>query len=133
MRTSDPVIHLVTRRTYLAHMGAARAESPLVRQNTCTMAELLAYPESTTSYFLSPDRKSGFMIHRGKLIGLFSLVRGRGASLVSTAIAAGARSLECYDGYLPVLYGRHGFIETDRVSTWTEGGPDVVVMARRSN
>jgi hypothetical protein len=48
--------------------------------------------------------------------------------LVVDAIDAGARSLDCFDGYLPTLYARHGFAETHRVANWPPDGPDVVYM-----
>jgi hypothetical protein len=56
-------------------------------------------------------------------------VRGRGDALVSDAIARGAKHLNCFDGYLPTLYARHGFVEVRREPNWTEGGPDIVYMA----
>lgn len=70
------------------------------------------------------------MTSEGVLIGVFSLVRGRGDALVAGAVAHGARHLDCFDGYLPTLYARHGFAESHRESNWTPGGPDVVYMTR---
>ena len=82
-------------------------------------------------YFLTADQRSGYGITPdGTLIALWSLERGRGDALVRDAIARGAIRLDCFDGYLPTLYARHGFRETHREPNWTPGGPDVVYMAR---
>lgn len=92
--------------------------------------------------YLSADGQSGFAIKPdGELISVFSLVRGRGDELVEAALQMGARRLDCFEPYLPRLYGRHGFQETDRYQ-WDDkyapplwdyarfGRPDVVVMER---
>jgi len=82
--------------------------------------------------YLSADRLSGYAIRAdGELVGVFSAVRGRGDDLVRDAIRNGATRLDCFDGYLPALYERHGFVETDREPNWTPGGPDVVYMTLR--
>lgn len=79
---------------------------------------------------VSDDGLSGFIVcEDGELVGLFSRVRGRGDELVRAAIKAGARRLDCFDGYLTELYARHGFREVRREPNWTPGGPDVVYMA----
>lgn len=126
-------VDIVSRLTYLVHQACAKGESPRIRASLATTAELAGVPETEASYYLTPDRQSGFMLHKGHLKGLFSLVPGRGALLVSEALRAGASLLDCYDGYLPMLYARHGFVEISRSANWTEGGPDVVVMAFSGN
>lgn len=121
-------MHTVTRLTYLAAVGAARVESPLVRENLSSLADFIAAPEAECHYYLSSDGRSGFFIHGTTIRGLFSLEPGRGSVLVTSAIKAGGRRLECYDGYLSALYGRHGFVVVEREANWTEGEPDVVWM-----
>lgn len=83
-----------------------------------------------TLFMLTPDGLSGFYITPDDMLGgLFSLARGRGDQLVATAVRYGATHLDCFDGYLPTLYGRHGFTETARERNWTSGAPDVVYMS----
>lgn len=75
--------------------------------------------------------RSGFAVREdGELVYVFSQVRGRGDAIVRAAISAGADHLDCFDGYLPKLYARHGFVEHFREPNWTTGGPDVVYMSR---
>lgn len=112
--------------TFRAALAAARAERAHIKAATSAPDEL---PESA-AYYLHADGRSGFGVNGAELIGLFSSERGRGAALVQAAIAAGATHLDCFDGYLPELYARHGFCETRRVPNWTPGGPDVVYMER---
>ncbi len=81
------------------------------------------------SCYLSDDDCSGFVITGGDARYLFSTVKGRGDRLVSWAVQIGARTLDCFDGYLVKLYSRHGFHVTRRVPNWHRGGPDVVYMA----
>lgn len=123
-------LDLVTRRTYLANYGAARGLSSRIRENTSSLAELAALDEMETTYFLTSDRHSGFVVSNGHISGLFSTVKGRGDFLVSMAIRAGGRRLDCLDGYLTDFCGRHGFTVVDRSANWSEGEPDVVIMAR---
>ena len=81
------------------------------------------------SFFLSEDGQSGFRVNEGELTHVFSLPRGRGSDLVPAAVLAGAKYLDCFDGYLPQLYSRFGFKETKRDANWTAGAPDIVYMA----
>lgn len=84
-----------------------------------------------TAYYLSDDFDSGYAVKsNGELVHVFSRVKGRGNLLVDSAVRNGAYRLDCFDGYLPDLYRRHGFVEHDRDANWTEGGPDVVYMYR---
>lgn len=64
----------------------------------------------------------------GELVFVHSWTRGQGDAIVTDAISRGARRLDCYDGHLTTLYGRHGFVVTAREPNWTPGGPDVVWM-----
>jgi hypothetical protein len=114
---------------FAAAYGHARRTSDIVREMTTELAELPH--ETTVSYHLTDDGLSGFGVtDTGELIALFSLARGRGDVLVSAATDAGATRLDCFDGYLPSLYARHGFVPVRREENWTPGGPDVVYMSR---
>ncbi|MEU6056969.1 hypothetical protein [Streptomyces sp. NPDC047097] len=111
---------------YKAALRSARAASNRVASATSRPAEM---PDDAR-YFLTEDRQAGFGVTAdGSLIGLFSLVKGRGEELVSSAKARGARLLDCFDGFLPLYYRGHGFVETERLPNWTPGEPDVVFMA----
>lgn len=112
---------------YQQAIGAARAASATIQDATSPSDE---YPRFGATYYLTADSLSGYGVTSdGTLIGLFSLVRGRGASLMSDALADGATSLDCFDGFLVGFYARFGFVETRREPNWVEGEPDVVFMA----
>lgn len=79
--------------------------------------------------YLSRDLKSGFNItYKCELNSVFSLVRGRGESIVSTAVSYGADNLNCFDGYLVKLYESSGFRICSREPNWTPGEPDIIYM-----
>lgn len=118
-------IERATADRYRALLLAARAASPLVASATSSPDEI----GSEGEFYVTDDGLSGFGIVDGTLVGLFSLAKGRGASLISSATAAGAQKLDCFDGYLSSLYRAHGFMETSRAANWTPGGPDVVFMS----
>lgn len=86
-------------------------------------------------YFLDVDDvaargMAGFVIRAdGDLTNVFSTSRGQGDRLMAAALEAGAETLDCFDGYLPTFYARHGFVIYAREANWTPGGPDVVFMA----
>ena len=92
--------------------------------------------------FLSEDNKSGFALVREgqedtELCSVFSTVKGRGDSIMTTATALADTmgldlQLNCFDGYLVSFYARYGFIETERVPNWDPEGPDVVYMRREA-
>lgn len=72
----------------------------------------------------------GFVVRADcELTNVFSVNPGHGDEIVTRALAAGATHLDCFDGYLPGFYARHGFVETSREPNWTDGEPDVVFMA----
>ena len=105
----------------------AREANEQIAEATSPAAEIVAGGEAT--YLLTADDLSGYVVRdTGELVGLFSLARGRGNALVAEAVANGADHLDCFDGYLPTLYARHGFREVKREANWTPGGPDVVYM-----
>lgn len=113
-----------TFRRYLARAGAA---NPRVAE-ACSAPEEL--PEDARFYILA-GRRAGFGIaDGGELIGVWSTESGRGGDIMAAAHNAGARRLDCFDGFLPGFYARHGWHETGREPNWTPGGPDIVFMQR---
>lgn len=72
----------------------------------------------------------GYLVLNGTLMSLFSNVKGNGSWLVRQAMNDGAVRLDCFDGPLVKFYKDHGFYIERREPNWTEGGPDVVFMAR---
>ena len=82
-----------------------------------------------TRYFYDTAVRAGFAVRKdGELVFVHSLTRGLGDALVDCARNRGANRLDCFDGYLVDLYGRHGFVEVDRQPNYVAGGPDVVWM-----
>lgn len=89
--------------------------------------------------FHDSARRAGFAVLDGELINVFSQAKSWGDCLVTAGVALGAKRLDCFDGYLPTLYQKHGFIEVDRAA-WDDayappgwrkdlwGTPDVVFM-----
>lgn len=123
---NDLDLGIASTYTYRAALTVARAGSARIADATSDPRDL---PEDAT-YWLTDDDRSGFGITAtGDLIAVFSTVKGRGDYLVQAAIARAAITLDCFDGFLPSFYARHGFRETSRESNWTAGGPDVVYMA----
>ena len=82
--------------------------------------------------YLTADGLAGYALSpRGDLQSVFNIGQGGiGDDLISHAVAQGARTLDCFDGYLPRFYARHGFTEACREANWTPGEPDVVFMAQ---
>lgn len=121
-------MHPVSRSEYTAALDWARHTSERIAEATSAPDEM----PGDARYFLTEDFRSGFGLTReGTLIGLFSLVKGRGADMVRVAVDKGATNLDCFDGFLPDYYKQFGFVETKRVANWTPGEPDVVFMALR--
>lgn len=119
-------INEVTSQNFSAAVEAAMVLSPKVN-------EFLSHGVDYSSHkvFLTEDSLSGFAISpEGDLQSVFSLAKGRGEFLVREAVKQGAETLDCFDGYLPSFYQKMGFVEIKREANWTEGGPDVVYMAR---
>ena len=117
----------VSASTFRSALATARSTNAQIEAATSSPSEL----PTDARYFLHYDMRSGFGItHGGELIAVHSTVPKRGDDIISSAINHGASRLDCFDGYLPKFYSRHGFHETRRVANWTVGGPDVVFMAR---
>jgi hypothetical protein len=84
-----------------------------------------------TRYYLTKAGHMGFAISKdGELTSVYSAIKGKGDILMKEAIKRGASHLDCFDGYLPKFYNRHGFVETGREANWTAGEPDVIFMER---
>lgn len=90
-------------------------------------------PARGTRYYHWSDgfEHAGYAIRSdGELVYVFSTARGMGDKIVADSIRMGAVYLDCFDGHLTTLYGRHGFRVVKQVENWTPGEPDVVYMAR---
>lgn len=99
-------------------------------QESCTEPGQIDW--SSMSCYLEEDGNSGFAIKHwdDELCLVWSRFKGRGPALVAAACEAGAVQLDCFDGYLPQLYAKHGFVEYKREPNWHVGQPDVVYMRR---
>ncbi|WP_438470761.1 hypothetical protein [Streptomyces asiaticus] len=121
-------------RVYEVHHAIYTGALRQARRQSERIAEATSAPEEmppSHRYYLTEDLQAGFGVAKeGTLVGLFSLVKGRGESLVWDAILhKGASRLDCFDGFLPIYYKQFGFVETERVPNWTSGKPDVVFMS----
>lgn len=84
--------------------------------------------EPGTRYFV--NGWAGYAVRLdGELVLVHSHVSGMGDALMRSALANGATYLDCFDGYLPTFYARHGFVDLQHVPNWTPGEADVVLMA----
>lgn len=124
MLYTSHMVNLTSPTDFLCAFTAAREENDLIREMTSPFS-----PSEGRSCYLTSDRLSGFCLKEGEITHLFSLVSGRGRMLVGEAIAHGGERLDCFDGYLPKLYGQFGFKVYAREKNWTPGGPDVVYMS----
>src|SRR5690554_1178946 len=119
----------VDKLAFIVNFATAREESAKVREATSSVAEINQATNQHDRFMLTADGQSGFIVRNGgELIALFSTVKGRGHDLVQIAVQCGAEYLDCFDGFLPELYAKHGFKEVKRELNWTVGGPDVVYM-----
>lgn len=69
----------------------------------------------------------------GELTSAYSMLKGHGKILATSAVKNGASNLDCFDGFLPKYWGGFGFVETKRVANYTKGGPDVVYMTHKDS
>lgn len=102
------IYHLTPADVFQEALTAARSASPAVH----------AFTESTpgradegTRCYLSEDGRSGYTVQRGYLSCVFSLVPGRGAGLVASAVLRGADEGDCFGTFLRDLYVRGGFTQ----------------------
>lgn len=94
----------------------------------------LSLKDSYKNYdcFLFEDGRGGFCVDREtkELCNIFSIEKNRGSELVAFAVHTNPKlCLDCFDGHLTNLYGKHGFKETHREKNWTAGEPDIVYMS----
>ena len=120
----------VDRETFTRAFYAARLADDNIREATSVeVAERtgmyrLAYAHGQVVGGYAVQVNADFRIELCNLWG-----PGYGSRLVSDALDNGAEVLDCFDGFLPEFYARHGFVETSREPNWTPGAPDVVYMA----
>ena len=120
-------LHRVGLGNYQDALTKARESSAVVALSTSAPEEF----NGRGRYWLTDEGTAGFGIDgHGDLISLFnnSLTRGLGRELVDAAVKSGARTLNCFDGFLPDYYRSLGWVEVRRESNWSPGGPDVVYM-----
>lgn len=141
MTTATIAIRFATAHAeiFAAAVEAAREALGALAGN---LADYTVEDFATMQCFLAEDGQSGFAIKGGdELVNVFSVVKGRGDAIVEAAVEAGAARLDCYDGHLARLYGRHGFVVTER-NAWSDeyapagwdfarhGRPDFLLMSR---
>lgn len=110
----------------------------------------LSVPTADNAYFYMLLDDEGFIVggyglkghgDNKTIVGLFSIVPGRGSELIEHAIARGGNSLECFDGKLREIYESHGFRVVGRYpfdhnqapDNWDYerlGMPDYLTMSR---
>lgn len=117
-------------RFFRTTFEAARADRPNIaaatsEYDTTPAARGTRYYQASNGY----DHWGYAIRADGELVYVFSTVKGKGDDIVASAILNGAVYLDCFDGHLTSLYGRHGFEVVDRVANWTPGQPDVVFMS----
>lgn len=95
---------------------------------------------------MSPDGNSGYVLKKTAIGwdigGVFNNeggVKGAGRAALIDGLSLGGNTLDCFDGYLPLLYGNFAFVATHRMKfnpkfappAWkieSDGDPDVVIM-----
>ena len=100
------IYHLTPSEVFQEALTAARAASPAVHA-FCERSPGRA--DEGTRCYLSEDGRSGYTVQRGYLSCVFSLVPGRGAGLVDSAVLRGADEGDCFGTFLRDLYVRGGF------------------------
>lgn len=113
---------------FAKHFNNARQDSELI---TLMTSEFEPGVRGTLYFHWSDGfAHAGYAVRSdGELVYVFSTARGMGDKIMADAIANGAVYLDCFDGHLTTLYGRHGFNVVATVPNWTPGEPDVVYMA----
>jgi hypothetical protein len=119
----------VDRDTFLAAFFTARLDPKIKAATSADVAERTGIYRLATAYGkvvggYAVQVNSDFRLELCNLWG-----SGYGSRLVGDALHNGAEVLDCFDGFLPEFYARHGFVETSREPNWTPGEPDVVYMA----
>lgn len=120
----------VTARHFRKAFEAARDNSAQIAAATSTFD--VSPAARGTRYYVASNGFDhwGYAIRAdGELVYVFSSIRGKGDSIVSSALYNGAVYGDCFDGYLTGLYVRNGFGVVAKVPNWTPGEPDVVLFA----
>ena len=121
----------VTKSQFIEVYYHARQLSERIANATSPASEVADTTVDSDGFYLDHNGRYGFIVKaNGELIALFSMLKGIGQTLVKFAIEAGAKSLDCFDGYLVEFYSKAGFMEVYREPNWNEGGADVVFMNR---
>jgi hypothetical protein len=83
--------------------------------------KLIMNHEGTVGAAVAPD---------GDIQSVFnnSGVKGAGGRAIEIAKKLGGQKLDAFDGALPDIYKKHGFVEDHREKNYNPGGPDVVYM-----
>lgn len=106
---------------------ALRLESPLHAENVDPCGDPGVDPGAR--FYLSEDQTAAFAVSStGELKYVWSTRPGQGDAIVAAGVEAGAIHLNCFEGHLSRLYGRHGFEIVERIPNWDPEGPDVVTM-----
>lgn len=100
-----------------------------------TVGAMLDPEKTATSYdahrcFLSADGLTGFAVAPdGDLQSMFNVgPAGRGHVAIELAALEGAKTLDCFEPFLPTYYEAHGWVVDRREDNWTPGGPEVAYM-----
>lgn len=120
-----PVSHL----RFTQKLAEAQLFSDLIAQATTPAYDLDLHHGDRA--YMSHDEHSGFVVRaNGELCAVFSCYAGRGAGIVCSAIRRGATHLDCFDGFLPTFYAKHGFVEVCRVQNYNGAHlPSVIYMS----
>ena len=163
--TTDEIVAL---ERFAGRAGSGRVKGPRVREagiDEATFRESTDYaafekaknensrpenlaPKTMEEYegsrvFMIDTEDAGFLVKNGDLQNVFnnSGIKGLGTESLKLAIEQyGARTLDCFDGFLPLYYSKAGFVEVARVPfvddfappAWNYfklGRPDIVIMA----
>lgn len=71
-------------------------------------------------------RAGGGVKHTGEIAGIYSnsTIRGTAHSIVSAGTEKGGKYLECFDTYLPKIYGKSGFTKVSSIDFNREYAPE---------
>jgi hypothetical protein len=118
----------VTGKEFQSNLKRVQDKYSYIKQATTPWSEI----DLASNFFIAgcPAFMGYAISENGELTSVFSCIKGKGDIIMQDAIQNGARHLDCFDGYLPSFYQKHGFKETRREQNWTAGQPDVVYMER---
>jgi len=106
-----------------ARFIAARDSHPM----SAFMSDLSESDLADRRVFLAKDGKTGYTLDKngdfGNLFNLPGGEPGRGSRAILEGVARGAQTLDCYDGVLPTLYMKYGFVPVARTKFVTKYAP----------